>query len=1056
MAQPTWITPAGDLGTVAEGLFFTTPVLAVDPDGGIVKYTLIAGSLPEGIQVKTNGYIEGVPQAFAKVQGVPTEVSENVTSRFAVRAYVETPGGTRRIADRTFSITVTGQDLPEFVTPAGSIGLFYDGTTVEYQIEFTDDDPGDVVIVTLEDGELPPGLTINTQGLISGFITPIAPLPDTAIAGYDRNGTAWDQFPFDFSTRSISKNYQFTIQISDGKDRSQRVFEMYVVSKDSLTADTTDFTADDDEITADVLPQRTPFITNYPTDGDIGTYRHSNFFAYQVIALDLDGDPVRFELALGDSSDLPPGLTFNQDTGWLYGYLPDQGATELTYQFSIYVYKKDNPDLISPAYAYSITTVGDIETGVTWLSAPDLGVINNGAISLFQIKAITPSNRVLFYRLKPGPYPETPGVYNKLPQGLQLLPSGNIAGRVSFDTFALDGGTTTFDQTRATRLNIDATTFDSKYVFTVEVYSQDGLISVFREFNIIVNREFNEPYESLYIQAMPGQDDRDLIDSLLQNQDIIQPSFLFRPDDPYFGVSRRVIYTHAYGLKTATLEKYVEALQLNHYRKQLILGDIRVAQARDNNTGDVVYEVVYSNIVDTGVNELGESPGQSVETAFPITVDGETVTEVYPNSLIEMRDQVVDTVGQYAQVLPLWMTSKQSNGRVLGFTRAFVIAYTVPGKGDQLAYNIRTQWGERLNLIDFTADRYILDRLMTKNWIPYDDSTESGSWLPAESVSFDATDHYSVSVTTPGSGYDVGDQILVSGSDLGGNDITNDAVITIQNVKDIDIIDISGSLGSLVVGDYVETLASLTPWNPVDSYNEGDIVVVDGPTYYEAQQAVAGDPDPLNWIDITDTDYWAVYDFAPSLGVITSKSSGTMTVERIGNDIPFSNVVRKIFTDTTTAGSFIIGQTYVIKSLGTTDFTAIGASTNELNVKFIATGAGSGTGIAISYSTTICDDVTTTDGIIVSATITGTAYFESKGQSYTDLTGTAISGTGTGAEFTVSVPNTTVFDDNSMQFISPVDEYSYTDQYNKYLLFPKVNILYGPPEPPPPPPISVV
>ena len=76
MAQPVWISPPGDLGTVAEGLFFSTPVVAVDPDGGIVKYKLIAGSLPEGIQVKTNGTVEGVPQAFAKVQGVPIEVSE--------------------------------------------------------------------------------------------------------------------------------------------------------------------------------------------------------------------------------------------------------------------------------------------------------------------------------------------------------------------------------------------------------------------------------------------------------------------------------------------------------------------------------------------------------------------------------------------------------------------------------------------------------------------------------------------------------------------------------------------------------------------------------------------------------------------------------------------------------------------------------------------------------------------------------------------------------------------------------------------------------------------
>jgi hypothetical protein len=883
MAQPQWITPPGDLGTIAEGLFFSTPVVAVDPDGGTVKYTLIAGSLPEGIQVKTNGVVEGVPQAFATVRGVPSEVSENVTSRFAVRAFVETPGTVRRLADRTFSITVTGQDLPEFITPAGSIGLFYDGNTVEFQIEFTDNDPGDVVIVTLEGGELPPGITVSTDGLITGYIIPVAPLPDTAIAGYDRDGTKYDQFPFDFSSRSISKNYQFTLQISDGKDRSQRTFEMFVVSRDSLTADTTDFTADNDRITADVLPQRSPFIINYPKDGNLGTYRHSNFFAYQFQALDLDGDPYQFMIAMGDSADLPPGLTFNQETGWLYGYLPDQGATETQFEWDVFVYKTNDSTLISSAYTYVMTTIGDVETGVVWLTPQDLGSIDNGAISLLVVQATNPSGRQLFYRLEPGDYPELPGVYNKLPQGLQLLPSGAIAGRVSFNTFALDGGTTTFDGTRATRLDVEPTTFDSVFRFTVNCYSQDGLISVFRDFEVRVNRAFNEPYESLYIQAMPGQADRDLLDSLLQNQDIIEPQFLFRPDDPYFGRAERVIYVHAYGLRSASLEEYVQALQLNHFDKQLILGDIRVAQARRDNTGDVIYEVVYANVVDTGVNEQGESPPQTVSTAFPIAnPDGPgTIDEVYPNSLIEMRDQVIDVVGQYAQVLPLWMTSKQENGRVLGFTRAFVIAYCVPGKGEQLAYNIRTEWGERLNLIDFQADRYILDRQLSKNWIPFDDSTVSGEWIPAESTTFDILPYYSVALNTLiGSGYQVGDRLKVLGSNLGGTDVINDLNITVTQVSG------TGRIEKLIYEGFVDRQV---------------------------------DPNTV-----------------------------------------FSNLAPITVT-------------------------------------------GFGIGALITVTVLIADGAT-------------------------------------------------IFDGGSIKFNTPVDQYGLTDQYNKYLLFPKVNILYGPPEPPPPPP----
>jgi len=55
----------------------------------------------------------------------------------------------------------------------------------------------------------------------------------------------------------------------------------------------------------------------------------------------------------------------------------------------------------------------------------------------------------------------------------------------------------------------------------------------------------------------------------------------------------------------------------------------------------------------------------------------------------------------------------------------------------------------------------------------------------------------------------------------------------------------------------------------------------------------------------------------------------------------------------TTAGSFVTGTTYRILFVGTTDFTAIGASSNAVGVEFTATGAGSGTGTA---SSTIVED----------------------------------------------------------------------------------------------------
>lgn len=51
-----------------------------------------------------------------------------------------------------------------------------------------------------------------------------------------------------------------------------------------------------------------------------------------------------------------------------------------------------------------------------------------------------------------------------------------------------------------------------------------------------------------------------------------------------------------------------------------------------------------------------------------------------------------------------------------------------------------------------------------------------------------------------------------------------------------------------------------------------------------------------------------------------------------------------------TAGSFVVGQYYTIRSVGTTDFTLIGAVANTVGVLFQATGVGSGTGVGIDQA----------------------------------------------------------------------------------------------------------
>jgi len=811
MAQPEWITPAGSLGTIPEGVFYSTPLVAVDPLGeDQVFFALIAGQLPAGVQIQQTGILAGVPLAIATVQGVPAEVNRDVTSKFVVRAYTQrTVNGVivvNRLADRTFDLTVTGQDAPEFVSPAGQLAQVYDGSVVSgIQVLYTNTDPDQIVVIRLVAGQLPPGLTISATGLISGFV-PVTAVPG-GTGGYDATGENWDQFPWSFSTQADSTNYEFVLSATDGVSSTLRTFSIFVWARSTMTADNTLITADNTFITADASPIQPPIILN-PT-GTIGTVRNDNFFAYQFNGVDLDNNPFTIfpiitigtvpnvnvtppgnpqtvlntafpaaiagsgvlddtldelwvydgaiwdnfgPVPIGYASALPPGLTLDPVSGFLYGYIPNTGISTNTYAFSLLIKKTADANIFSGPYNYSLTVTGPINSEIVWLTPNNpvelaqvpssLGTIVNGSVSTLYVEAVNTGGLELQYELAGvvdlplfdnANVPLPPPVYNLLPQGLQLLPSGEIAGRVSFNTFAVDSGTTTFDVSRQN--GADPTTFDLVRVFTVRAFSVDGVVNVTKTFSITVIRQFNEPYENLYIECMPPQDDRDLIASLLQNSDIFPQDLLYRPDDANFGVAKKVVYNHAYGLTAATIEEYYASLTENHYWKNLVLGEIKTAQARDA-TGQVIYEVVYSQIVDDLVNNQGESVSKVVQLPFAIDygddlVDVRTVT---PNSLINMRDQVIDVVGQVSNILPDWMISQQQNGRILGFVPAWVIAYTRPGRAEQVAYNIRTQFDQSLNLIDFEVDRYELDRLLTKNWNPATDS-----WIPTppEVTTFD-------------------------------------------------------------------------------------------------------------------------------------------------------------------------------------------------------------------------------------------------------------------------------------------------------------------------------
>jgi len=652
MIQPVWHTPSGLLASIPAGSLFEFQ-LEASTSVDAVTFTHLAGSLPPGVSITTLGVITGIPYS--------DNLTVNQDYKFTIRAASIDGVDVVGIADRTFLITVSGQVTPEFITPAGLLGTFLDSTEVSLQVEFIDPNPSDVVHIELVDGSLPPGLSLDKiTGTISGVITRLPPQP----------------------VPPVSWLYEFTLRLTDSKDTNLRTFSIFVYDRNEIPLDTSSI----DNIPEDIRVERPPFVTS--PEGRIAVYRTDNFFAYKFTAVDFDLDPIRFSIFFEDSSTvtLPPGLVLDPDTGWLYGYIPFLGITEVEYDFQVEVYKANNPAIRSTrVYNFNLKLVGTVENTAEWVTPSVLPTLWKGEDSLLTIEASAIPGQVLLYEL-------SPFHTNSLPAGVTLLPTGELAGRPSF--------------------NQTTDTFE----FTVRSYSTSGLVSVFNTFVVTVDDRGVGPWEHIYIKATPPEADRNVVQQLLTSNDAIPYSSLYRPADPRFGVAKSVVYGHMYGVALGTRQQYLDAMEQSHYRKSVVLGPVRTAQALGLNN-QVEYEVVYCPVIDDLVNARGISVSRRVTLRPPPVVNGVPVTGAYPNSIQNMRERTFEEIGQVIRALPLWMRTKQANGRIPGFTPAWVIAYTKPGMSSAVAYSINTMFGDILNKISFDIDRYILDRELTFNYV---------------------------------------------------------------------------------------------------------------------------------------------------------------------------------------------------------------------------------------------------------------------------------------------------------------------------------------------------
>jgi len=352
-----WNTPSGNLGTLVERTLVDIP-LSASSDGREIAYSLIAGSLPRGLRLVGNA-----------IKGSATEVRKYSTTKFVIRA-----DDGEDLKDRTFSLSVDGSDVPEWVTDEGFLkvgqGESYfvlDNAYVEFQLEARDPDinAGDILEYYLvpNGGTLPPGLSLSKTGIISGFTDPVFAIEYSGGATGAYDAQAFDITPldkqesksngfdsyiydgviYDYSESSqapkrLSRFYSFVVAVTDGVNEIRRLFRIYVVTEEFLRADNSIVEVDTNLFQADNTGDRLPF---WITDSYLGRYRANN---YVTIFLDVYDPPslagvISYILLNknpdGSDSVLPPGMVLDGTTGEIAGRVPYQAAVTKNYQFTL-------------------------------------------------------------------------------------------------------------------------------------------------------------------------------------------------------------------------------------------------------------------------------------------------------------------------------------------------------------------------------------------------------------------------------------------------------------------------------------------------------------------------------------------------------------------------------------------------------------------------------------------------------------------------------------------------------------------------------------------------
>jgi hypothetical protein len=588
--------------------------------------------------------------------------------------------------------------------------------------------------------------------------------------------------------KRLSRIYTFVVAVTDGIHTINRLFKIYVVTEEFLQADNSIVQVDTNLFQADSNSDRTPL---WITESNLGRFRANNYVTIFLDVYDpptLTGTITYLLLPTNpdnSNSELPPGMELDSITGEIAGRVPYQARISRSYTFTlravnfpvtlantkytlqgnwnnfaayaindaviflglIYISKVShrNRSPLDDAFwfagvsaadkTFTVEIIGEIESAVNWITENNLGTIKPNQPSTIFIQAET-----LLYGGRIG-YEFVSG---RLPPGLTFLPTGIIEGKVK--QFADDAGpglTRFFERTDSLAPAEDSSTlsrdfsatfdsglstFDKQFVFTIKARDSANFATLNKTFTITVIADATKTFANLYIKAFQTKDKRLSWYTFITDATIFKPNDLYRYGDPNFGVQTALKILIFAGIESTEAIKYVQAMSRNHYKKRIRFGDVKMATAKDPNTQEIVYELIYVDVIDEYEKD-GKSISEtvnlsntikskvlisydaiSVDSDIPFVSDSDH-QRIFPNSIRSMRERVRGVGDSDREFLPLWMRSIQDAASFEpGYVKALPLCYSKPGTAVNIMARIKAANFD-FKLIDFVADRYIIDIL---------------------------------------------------------------------------------------------------------------------------------------------------------------------------------------------------------------------------------------------------------------------------------------------------------------------------------------------------------